>query len=101
MATCAPPCASCSLPLATPIVLAEVERWDGPSDANLFCPSCGNGWVGDAVALKAAEASWLDYERETAEQEAPARTVLDALADSAPPEPQPVPVLPGQLGIFE
>lgn len=106
VATCAPPCASCKLPLATPIVLAEVERWDGPPNANLWCPSCGHGWVGSLEDLAVASASWREYEDESGEEVLTGdrgRTVLEALADSVPleGEPKPVPVLPGQRGLFE
>jgi hypothetical protein len=50
--------------LATPIAAAEVERWDGPEEATLFCPMCGAGWVGSAADVELAAKSWSAYEAE-------------------------------------
>ncbi len=47
--------------LATPIVSAGIERWDGPPNATLFCPMCGTGWVGTVHDVLLAEASWAAY----------------------------------------
>jgi hypothetical protein len=58
-----PNCPGCGLSLGTPITLAEVERWDGPPEATLWCPSCGAGWLGSPADLARAEAAWLAYER--------------------------------------
>lgn len=57
-----PQCPSCSLPLGTPIEEAQVERWDGAADANLYCPSCGTGWTGSPGDLARALISWRYYE---------------------------------------
>jgi hypothetical protein len=48
--------------LGTPILEAEVDRFDGPPDSTLFCPSCGVGWVGSEADLAQARASWAAYE---------------------------------------
>jgi hypothetical protein len=56
-----PQCPSCKLALGTPIVSAEIERWNGPSKATLFCPSCGEGWIGTTAELAQAEASWAAW----------------------------------------
>ncbi len=61
-ATDGPDCPGCKAPLGTPIAEAEVERWDGPGDANLFCPACGTGWVGSVADVTRAVAAWLSYE---------------------------------------
>lgn len=60
-----PPCPECKLELGTPIIPdTMIERWHGPSDATLFCPSCGTGWVGNAEDYTRALASWRAYEAE-------------------------------------
>jgi hypothetical protein len=61
--------------LATPIVSAEIERWEGPGNATLFCPGCGAGWVGTAGDVARAEASWRAWAAELA-----ARAVGDGFA---------------------
>lgn len=107
MALCAPPCPKCKLPLATPIDLAEVDRWDAWPEAcraTLYCPSCGIGWVGTLDDLASAEASWREYEAEMSEETEPERTVLDAIVAAQPDRdngPAAVPVLPGQRKLFE
>ena len=61
-----PVCPECYLALGTPIVAAEVERWDGPDNATLYCPSCGEGWVGTEAEVQQAEKAWAAYEAEMA-----------------------------------
>ena len=54
----------CNGPLVG-IAWAEVERWDGPPDARLFCCACGAGLVGtdDQVAqAAAADAAYMARE---------------------------------------
>ena len=55
-----PACPDCGSSLGTPT--REVERWDGPRDATLFCPACGVGWVGTAVDVEQAERAWAAWE---------------------------------------
>ena len=61
-----PACPSCGLEMGTPILPARtgVERWDGPEDADLWCPSCGTGWKGTVEDLAQAMKAWIAYEKE-------------------------------------
>lgn len=57
-----PPCPKCDMAVGTPATATEKGRWDGLDDANLWCPSCGAGWVGTVAKLTQATASWRAYE---------------------------------------
>lgn len=63
-----PPCASCGEKIGTPIRDSRggmnADRWDGPPDATLFCPSCGAGWIGTPEHVAWASESWEAYEAE-------------------------------------
>lgn len=59
-----PPCPACGLELAMPVAESGQDRWDGPDDATLFCPSCGTGWIGTSADLERARKSWVAYEKE-------------------------------------
>ena len=60
-----PPCPKCQTTLSTPISrVTGVERWDGPADATIWCPACGNGWVGTVDEVMQAVTSWNAYENE-------------------------------------
>lgn len=63
-----PPCPACKMPLGTPILGAECERFYGPFNSTIFCPSCGTGWVGTPEELEQANRSWAAYEAEMAKE---------------------------------
>jgi RNase P subunit RPR2 len=66
MATEAPLCPKCESPLGTPVNAecgVEPGRFDGPPTSNLFCPSCGIGWIGDYVEVADAWRAFVEYEQ--------------------------------------
>lgn len=65
-----PPCPACKLEVGTPVHRdcgVEHGRWHGPTNATLFCPACGTGWIGTEADLAQAWAAWRAYEEEQAE----------------------------------
>lgn len=64
--TDAPICPNCKSPLGTPINTecgVEPGRFHGPPESNLYCPSCGTGWVGNDIAVADAWRSWVEFEK--------------------------------------
>ena len=51
----------CNGPLVG-IAWAEVERWDGPPDARLYCCACGAGIRGTDAEVEAARLADAEYE---------------------------------------
>jgi hypothetical protein len=66
MATEAPDCPECGAGCGTPVNSecgVERGRWHGPDDANLKCPACGTGWVGDDIDVADAWRAFVEYEQ--------------------------------------
>lgn len=64
--TTAPACPKCGAECGTPVneeCGVERGRWDGPPNANLNCPACGAGWIGDDVAVADAWRAFVEYEQ--------------------------------------
>lgn len=72
-----PECPRCAIPLGTPTVYdgdALPDYWEGPPDANLYCPGCRVGWVGTPEEVAQATKSFEDSIQML-------EPLLDALAD--------------------
>lgn len=61
-----PPCPKCGLKLGTPIE----QGGRAYRDEDLFCPACGDGWVGTPPEVAQAKRAWTAWEAEQERQEA-------------------------------
>jgi hypothetical protein len=64
-----PECPAGCGPLGTPILDSNgdltTDHWDGPPEANIWCPACGRGWLGDAAAYDGADRAWQAHQAQS------------------------------------
>lgn len=71
-----PACPGCSGRVGCPARFEE--RWDGPDNANLYCPACGIGWLGAPEDVAQAERSRRAWDQKL-RVECGEQRVLDAV----------------------